>query len=134
MVRPLNVADRIYIHRRNSDIHDAAARQVHPGSHLMPLGAAFELLELSSQVGSRLDEVVQPTLVVQSRRDHTCPFAKNVKFLMGSLGCQDKRLIALDESFHVITVDSERERVSQETLEFILPFRTQSVSSVAAVC
>jgi carboxylesterase len=133
MLRPLNVADRIYIHQRNSDIHDAAARRVHPSSHLMPLGAAFELLELSDQVRSMLDEVVQPTLVMQSRRDHTCPFNKNVKFLMGNLGCEDKRLIALDESFHVITVDSERERVAQETLEFILPFRMQSAPSLAAV-
>jgi carboxylesterase len=62
-------------------------------------------------------------LVIHSKRDHTCPFDKNVEFLMSHLGSADKRVVALEESFHVITVDSERERVAQETLEFISQFR-----------
>jgi carboxylesterase len=123
-VKPaINVANRIYIHQQeDSDIHDAAARRVHPATRLIPLQAALNLLELSDQVRANLPELVQPTLVVHSRLDHTCPFAKNTDFLMKHLG-GDKRLIALDESFHVITVDSERERVAQETLDFVLPFR-----------
>jgi carboxylesterase len=89
----------------------------------MPLQAAFNLIELSDQVRSNLPELVQPALVIHSRRDHTCPFERNTDFLMKNLGSAEKRLVALDESFHVITVDSERERVVQETLDFILPFR-----------
>jgi carboxylesterase len=133
LLRPsTNFANRIYIHRQSgSDIHDAAARRVHPGNQLMPLRAALDLLELSNQVRAKLPELVQPTLVIQSRRDHTCPFNKNTDFLMKHLACSDKRLIALDESFHVITVDSERERVAQETLDFILPFRR--IESVRAL-
>jgi carboxylesterase len=124
-LRPaINIADRIYIHQRNgSDIHDAAARRVHPATRLMPLRAALNLIELSDQVRANLSELVQPTLLVHSRHDHTCPFEKNTDFLMKHLGSAEKRLVALDESFHVITVDSERERVAQETLDFILPFR-----------
>jgi carboxylesterase len=136
ILRPsINFANRIYIRQqRGSDIHDAAARRVHPGNQLMPLRAALDLIELSDQVRARLPELVQPTLVIQSRRDHTCPFNKNAEFLMNHLGCADKRLIALDESFHVITVDSERERVAQETLDFILPFRRiQSVRALAGI-
>jgi carboxylesterase len=98
----------------------------------MPLRAALNLIELSDQVRARLAEVVQPTLVIHSRLDHTCPFNSNTEFLMDHLGCADKRLVALDESFHVITVDSERERVAQETLDFVLPFRRiQSVLALA---
>jgi carboxylesterase len=125
MLRPaVNIANRIYIHQQSgSDIHDAAARRIHPSNHLMPLRAALNLIELSDQMRARLQELVQPTLVIHSRRDHTCPFDKNAEFLMNHLGCGEKRLVGLDESFHVITVDSERERVAQETLDFILPFR-----------
>ncbi|MBV8773895.1 MAG: alpha/beta fold hydrolase [Deltaproteobacteria bacterium] len=120
----INIANRIYIHQqKDSDIHDGAARRVHPATRLMPLQAALNLVELSGQVRANLPELVQPTLVLHSRRDHTCPFAKNTDFLMTHLGSADKRLVALDESFHVITVDSERERVAQETLDFVLPFR-----------
>jgi carboxylesterase len=134
MLRPSkNLANQIYIHKQGgSDIHDAAARQVHPGNRLMPLRAALDLIELSDQVRVKLPELVQPTLVIHSRRDHTCPFNKNTQFLMNHLGCADRRLVVLDESFHVITVDSERERVAQETLDFILPFRRiQSVRASA---
>lgn len=125
LLRPArNVANRIYIHQQGgSDIHDAAARQVHPSNRLMPLSAALNLVELSSEVRPMLSELVQPALVIHSRRDHTCPFYKNSDFLMGTLGSAEKRLISLDESFHVITVDSERDRVAQEILDFIAPLR-----------
>jgi carboxylesterase len=134
ILRPAKkVVNQIYIHQQGgSDIHDAAARRIHPGNRLMPLHAALNLLELSDQVRAKLPELVQPTLIIHSRRDHTCPFTKNVQFLMNHMGCDDKRLIALDESFHVITVDSERERVARETVDFILPFRrVQSIRAMA---
>jgi carboxylesterase len=130
LVRPaINIANRIYIRRQGgSDIHDAAARQIHPSNRLMPLRAALNLIELSDWVRAKLPELVQPTLVIHSRHDHTCPFEKNVEFVMNHLGCADKRLLSLDESFHVITVDSERDRVAQETLDFIMPFRQEQAA------
>ncbi|HKV55430.1 MAG TPA: alpha/beta fold hydrolase [Candidatus Binataceae bacterium] len=122
--RSINPGNRVYFHKPGgSDIHDADARRVHPGNHLMPLRAALNLSELSALVRPRLSELVQPALVIHARRDHTCPFARNVEFVMGHLGSADKRLVALDESFHVITVDSERERVAQETIDFVSQFR-----------
>jgi carboxylesterase len=81
------------------------------------------LTELSQQVRAKVPEILQPTLVMHSRRDHTCPFAKNVDFLMGHLGSSQKRAVALEESFHVVTVDSEKDRVAEETLEFVSQFR-----------
>ncbi len=102
-----------------ADIHDAAARQVHPSARLMPLSAALSLRDLSALVRPRLSRLAQPTMLIHSRRDHTCPFNKNVEYLMANLGSMRKRLIALEESYHVITVDTEKERVSNEVLGFI---------------
>jgi pimeloyl-ACP methyl ester carboxylesterase len=121
------LAKSIYIHRTGgSDIHDAIARKAHPGSNLMPLSAALSLLELSDHMRPRLPELDQPALVIHSRRDHTCPCDTNVDFLMNHLGSQQKRALILEESFHVITVDSEKQRVEQETLEFVDQFRRAS--------
>jgi carboxylesterase len=118
------LADQIYFRGPGeSDIHDAAARRIHPGTRLMPLSAAMSLIELSDHVRARLPELTQPALVIHGRQDHTCPFQKNVDFVMSRLGSADKRAVALEESFHVVTVDSERERVSQETIEFASQFR-----------
>jgi carboxylesterase len=126
LMRPARAwGDKVYFRSgAGSDIHDDAARSIHPGTRLMPLGAALSLVELSDRMRARLGEVVQPTLLIHSRRDHTCPFERNVDFVMRHLGSADKRAVALEESFHVIAVDSERERVADETLEFISQFRT----------
>jgi carboxylesterase len=125
MMQPASgFADRLYFRKPGgSDIHDAVARGMHPGNRLMPLRAALNLIKLTDYMRPKLPEVVQPTLVIHGRRDHTCPFDKNVDFVMGHLGSVDKRVVALEESFHVITVDSEKDRVAQETLEFATQFR-----------
>lgn len=102
-----------------ADIHDDAARQVHPSARLMPLSAALSLCEMSALVRPRLARLTQPTMLIHSRPDHTCPFKKNVEYLMANLGSAHKRLITLEESYHVITVDTEKERVSNEVLSFI---------------
>ncbi|MGH7985468.1 MAG: alpha/beta hydrolase [Candidatus Binataceae bacterium] len=123
-MRPLRgLADRIYFHQPGgSDIHDNAARGIHPGTRLMPLSAAFNLGELSELVRPRLHEIVQPTMVIHGRRDHTCPCEKNVEFVMNHLGTGHKRAITLEESFHVITVDTEKERVASAALGFVSQF------------
>lgn len=126
LMRPARAwGDKVYFSSgAGSDIHDDAARSIHPGTRLMPLGAALSLVELSERIRPRLGEVVQPTLLIHSRRDHTCPFERNVDFVMGHLGSAEKRMIALEESYHVIAVDSEKHRVAEETLEFVAQFRT----------
>ncbi len=128
LMRPARAwGNRVYFSNgdgASSDIHDDDARSIHPGTRLMPLGAALDLVELSDRMRPRLGEVVQPTLLIHSRRDHTCPFERNVDFVMRHLGSADKRTVALEESYHVIAVDSEKHRVAEETLEFVAQFRT----------
>ena len=119
-----SLVDTIYLHQTvGSDIHDAAAKSVHPTCRLMPLSAPLKLLDLSAMVRPMLARVTQPALVMHARRDHTCPMRKNVSFVMKHLGSAEKRAIELEESFHIITVDSEKERVVGEVAEFVERFR-----------
>jgi carboxylesterase len=114
------LAGMIYLRARaGADIHDAAARQVHPSAKLMPLTAAISLCEMSAMMRPRLERLTQPTMLMHSRQDHTCPYGKNVEFVMANIGSARKRLITLEQSYHVITVDTEREKVAAETLAFI---------------
>jgi carboxylesterase len=113
------LADRIYLRNKSSDIHDAAARSVHPSASLLPLSAVFELRKLSAAVRPRLNRVTQPALVIHGRRDHSCPMRRNVDFVLSRLGSAQKRAVILEESFHVITVDSEKERVASEVIDFV---------------
>lgn len=115
---------RIYLRNEGgSDIHDGSARRIHPSSRLMPVSAPLELLRLSAAVRPMLGRVTQPALIIHGRRDHTSPCERNVDYLMEHLGGSDKRAIVLEESFHVITVDSEKDRVASEVIDFSLRFR-----------
>lgn len=118
------VGERLYLHNsQGSDIHDAAARRVHPSARLMPLAAPLRLLELGAIVKPKLRSITQPSLVMHSRRDHTCPMKKNLSFVMKNLASPEKRAVELEESYHVITVDSEKDRVASEVIDFVERFR-----------
>ncbi len=125
------LADRIYVRGGGADIHDDGARSIHPSTPLMPLSAVFELLELSASVRPRLGRITQPALVIHSRRDHVCPASRNVEFVLARLGSAQKRAVYLDESFHVVTVDSERARVAAELVDFVSSFRSGARSARA---
>jgi carboxylesterase len=115
---------RIYLYSDGgSDIHDDAARRIHPTTRLMPLSAPISLLALSRLVRRRLDRITQPLLLMHGRGDHTCPMKRNVDFVMKHAGSAHKRAIILDDSFHVITVDSEKERVAREVGDFVAQLR-----------
>jgi len=122
LLRPLGRDDRLYFRGSDgSDIHDASARRIHPGSRLIPLRAALNLLELSAYVRPKLRDLTQPALLIHSRKDHVCPFDRNTRFVMKHHS--DTRLVALDDSFHVITVDSDKDRVALETVAFVRDYR-----------
>ena len=119
-----SLVERIYLYNPGgSDIHDAAARSIHPSCTLMPLSAPLKLLDLTAVVKPMLPRITQPTLVMHARRDHTCPQRKNLDYVMKHVGSKEKRAIELEESFHVITVDSEKDRVAGEVAEFVERFR-----------
>lgn len=112
------LASRIYLRSAGPDLHDAAARRVHPSARLMPLSAPISLSELCAAMRPRIERIAQPTLIIHARQDHTCPLL-NVDFLLEHLGNAHKRAIILEESFHVISVDSEKQRVAEETIGFL---------------
>jgi carboxylesterase len=106
-----------------SDIHDAAARRIHPTTRLFPLSGPLNLLELSKIVRPRLDRITQPALAIYSRHDHTCPIERNMPYVSKHLGSAERRDVILNESYHVITVDSEKHVVASEVASFVEKFR-----------
>jgi len=124
-------ADRVYLDDTVSDIHDTAARELHPRTRLMPLSAPISLTRLSALVGPRLGKIVQPTLIVHSRRDHICPCRANLAYLRRHLGSAHQRVVVLNESFHIITVDSEKQRVADEVIDFLAPLRINAPQALS---
>jgi carboxylesterase len=125
MVQKLGkLAKTLYLYSPgDSDIHDAQARRIHPTAHLFPISGPINLLDMSKIVRRRLRRITQPALLMHSRLDHTCPMERNVNFVLKHLGSAEKRCVILEESYHVITVDSEKEQVAAEVLSFAEQFR-----------
>jgi carboxylesterase len=84
----------------------------------MPLGALERGMALMSQVRARLGEVRVPTLLVYGDADQIVDKA-NGTFVLENIGSSDKRLLALPDSSHEVTLDVDRERVMVEVYDFI---------------
>jgi len=84
----------------------------------MPLGALERGMGLMSQVRQGLSDVSVPTLLVYGDADQVVDKA-NGPFVLENIGSTDKRLLALPDSSHEVTLDVDRERVMVEVYDFI---------------
>lgn len=109
---------RVLLAKHGSDIADPQVRAHHPGYRQIPLRALFNLLMLQRIAWRDAPQITQPALVVHALHDHTAPVSA-ARELHARLGSREKRLVILEESFHVVTVDRERDTVRAEVQRFI---------------
>ncbi|MGH7182160.1 MAG: alpha/beta hydrolase [Nitrospiraceae bacterium] len=93
------------------------------GYPIFPLRTLTEIDRLIVRVRSRLHEVTAPTVILQAREDDmTSP--RNASFVYDEISSTDKHLVLLDDCYHVITVDKQREAVVENVTAF---FQLQTV-------
>lgn len=83
----------------------------------VPLRALSSLLELQAETRKRLRDVTCPALIFHSRQDHVVE-PENMGFAATRLGSSEVRLRWLERSFHVATLDVEREQIFSESAAF----------------
>jgi len=108
---------RLYVRKHGSDIADPDARRIHPGYDRMPLHSIFELTALQREVRMMLGGVTQPVLAIHALHDHTTPF-ENLALLRSALP-NLRDTVVLEKSFHVASVDVEKERVATAVGDFV---------------
>jgi len=87
-------------------------------SHL-PLWALKENEMLISEVRRRASQLGCPLLVVHARDDEITRL-RSVEGFFASVGVTDKRLVVLEDSYHIVTFDNERLRVANELSDFAM--------------
>lgn len=95
------------------------------------LGALREANQLVRDVLRRLSSIKTQTLIVHSREDDISDVSNAIylqRHLGGVVGC-----LVLDDSYHVITLDRQRELVMDRTDEFIASLERQRTRRPAAV-
>ncbi|MEB2286459.1 MAG: hypothetical protein B6D46_12490 [Polyangiaceae bacterium UTPRO1] len=114
-----------------SDIADLAVRNRHPGYRQVPLRALLNLMRLQRAAWAGAPALTQPALLLHAAHDHTCPLA-GAERLFARLGSVDKRMVVLERSFHVVTVDCERDRVLAELDAFMAAIASSSTCTQAS--
>lgn len=88
-----------------------------------PLSSLSSMMELIRQVDNLLPLIDRPTLIVQSRNEHTVR-PESALHIHDRVGSSDKRLHWLERSGHVATLDVERHKVFEIIADFILENET----------
>jgi len=83
----------------------------------VPVPSIRQLYALMSVTRELLPKVNGLTLVIQSRNDHVV-VPENAPFIIESIGAEDKRLLWLENSYHVATLDHDQELIAGEILNF----------------
>lgn len=102
-----------------SDIKDPAAAEL--AYDKVPVPSFVELLKLCRLVKEELPLIKQPALIFESREDHVV-HPSNAAYILEHLGSTDKELIWLENSYHVATLDFDKELIFEKTAEFMRKF------------
>lgn len=109
---------RFYPKKDGPDIHDPDAKLKIRCYNQYPLEAVLQFRQLIEHTYDDLGEISAPLLVFHSKQDHTIP-VKNAELILKQVASEDKQIRLLQNSFHIITMDYEKEDVKRETFEFI---------------
>jgi carboxylesterase len=85
---------------------------------VVPVPAIRQLYALMAVTRELLPRITCPALLLTSREDHVVP-PMNGPLILEELGSTDKRLLWLEQSYHVATLDNDKELIASETLAFI---------------
>lgn len=82
-----------------------------------PLSSLSSLLSLIKHVNGLLPSITVPALIVQSPKEHTVK-PESAQYIYDKLGSAEKKLVWLNKSGHIVTLDVERDIVFQEISQF----------------
>jgi carboxylesterase len=107
---------------KNTRIRNLIRRHLLKGSSVhypyVPLGAIAQVDWMRFAVKRALSRVVCDTLVMHSEEDEVTSM-RSAEFVCANLGSRDVTLVRLTDSYHMITLDNERDTVADHTLAFM---------------
>lgn len=104
---------------RKPDWFDAAAAARRVAYDRYPLLAAAQLAAFLRHLRDDLPEVQAPALLIHSYQDRRISPA-NMPLIYDMLGSQQKRMVWIDGSNHILTEDARRAEVWQHCLDFVV--------------
>jgi len=86
--------------------------------NIIPLKAINQLLLFLKHLENDLGDVYSPTLIIYASNDHVI-HPESSREIYQKISSPSKRILELRESYHIITLDVEKEIAIQEVVKFI---------------
>jgi carboxylesterase len=83
-----------------------------------PLKAIHQLQALMASTPRILREIKTPILCIKSSIDHVVP-SENTAFIYKKVASKVKRLVTLDNSYHVASMDNDKQRIVKHVHSFV---------------
>jgi carboxylesterase len=107
-----------YTAKLPEDIHDPRANRLQPSYPVYPTFAMESLLQFLGVLRGELSAVTVPTLLIHSRNDQAAP-PSNMPYIYEHIASQDKAMVWIENSGHVLTVDYQKATVFEQVYQFI---------------
>lgn len=98
------------------DIADPDAKEI--AYDRLPSRSTLQMLRFLKRAKAAVANVRAPLLVMHSRQDHVVP-PWNAQYIVDNVGSTDKELLWLERSYHVATLDFDRDLIAERALAFI---------------
>jgi carboxylesterase len=119
-VKLLRIPD-FFMPKEASDIADPEARRTNLTYDAQPVHAAADLLRAGRRVRRSLQQIRCPVFIAHGAFDRVCP-VDNARRVSDRLGTDEKTVVILPRSAHIITRDYDREVLRGELREFLKAF------------
>ena len=84
----------------------------------IPVKSLSELLRMFKHLQDDLTDIKAPLLIIYAKQDHVIN-DKSAQEIYQKVSSKNKRILRLKDSYHIITLDVEREQVFRETINFL---------------
>jgi carboxylesterase len=118
----LPIAKHLITYNKKSkgpDIRNAAIKSLIPSYQKYPVRSVEEFLKLLDHTRNNLHKVTAPALLIHSRKDRTIHFS-NLDYIYHHISSTAKEKVVLEYSYHIISLDVDKERVYNKIRNFIV--------------
>ena len=98
-----------------------------------PMSGIYELLKLSRKTIKQLNNIICPILLIHSEQDDLTS-VKSAKVVYSKVLSQNKELIILKDSYHMVLYDNEKDFVFEKSQQFLDNYTTQKTENEAQLC
>ena len=88
------------------------------GSPFFPAACLYQHRRFSEIVKKELSLVDKPIIILHAKEDDMVSI-KNARYILDHIGSKDKELVVLQNSYHMITIDQEKDKVAEESIKFL---------------